>query len=220
MPAEVNSSALTLLNRALGISGQLSAQTELDDGVVVQIVDVGDVARRSISPGGGLFWGLIRTIHGIGATDRGALVDPYNPQLAAGGSVSERPYPVLVSSAFDCYILGAQVSLSTQANFVDCHLQLNVPQTNMGWGILDNAGTESAANTNAVVFLADWPTPDGSTQGSFAKTGTGQVWVPMRHRIRRGSTLEFLSQASNAIQYSCHMLLALQPVCLGQDVAV
>ena len=63
----MNSQALVLLDRMLGLSGSSSGEqyTTLDDGNVQQVVEISDIARRSLTPASsvGLFGMIMISSH-------------------------------------------------------------------------------------------------------------------------------------------------------------
>lgn len=219
MSREVDSGALTFINRALGIAGVGSPRTELIDGDINQTVEIANVARRA-APGTGQFWGLHQTAHGAGATSLSATISPYGPDLPNGNTCAVAPYPNPVPSKFDLFLIGASVHLSAVANYIAGSIQLNVPATNKGFGIQNNEGVFAAVNPASTVFVADFPATAGGLQGVMAVTGTGQVWLPLRFRVRRGTTITFSTDAGGAITITLNTLWSLQPICFGQNVAV
>jgi len=215
------------MNRALGIAGAGSQITELEDALLQQVVNAGDVARRSIPPGTGLFWSIMRTVHGAGATARSLEIEPHNPVTPAGASVAIAPYPDSVvgrrgvPDQFDLFLLGAQLQLSTSgAAFTEATLKYNNPLAVHGWALEDDEGVFAAIAPTSSVLLVNWDDAQGTTTGAFAVARDLRIWTPIGHRMRRGQTIIFDSDASAAITMNCACLWALMPICFGQNVQV
>jgi len=227
MSREVDSLALALANRALGIAGPGSGQTELEDGLVSQVLDVGQVAARSRAPGTGLFWGRVLNIHEAVETLTTDW-DPYEPVISSGATGVVAPWPIeqgsasLVPSQWDLFLLDAYVNSTEVTDFASASIELTTPATVQGFGLSNTGGVITAINGGVQFVIAHWDAAVAIAGNAFATTGEGIPRAPIRRRIRRGETLTFhsTSDTTGTISITLMTLWALQPVCFGQNVAV
>lgn len=222
MSREVNSSALGLINRALGIAGAGSPKTELIDRDINQILDVGRFVRRST-----IEWdrgyAVLRIEHEAASLELGITADPYSTQHAVAGDFSNPPYPHPVPTGSDFWLFGASVRLDTMNVLTNAALSLVVPSpTNpqVFWGLENEDATEIVNLAGSTLVLANW-TADVDVAGIFNAQEAlgGRCYIPINRRIRRGVTISYRSEVTAACITTCVMDVGLFPVGLGQDAA-
>lgn len=213
---QVDSQALAIVNRALGLFGAGAPLTEFMDGSVDQVLDIGQLVRRgrTVAKSQGIFMGLLRNIHG--AAD--SQTSSFQPYLGGTGRIA--PYPQPMPPGFDIWVLSAFVRrLSGTGTFTGA-LFIDPNTTNLGWGV-DEAG--QAVSAAARMPLAFWDSL--ATQlDTFAITEQGQPWFNIGQRLFRLNRddvgLLFSSTSSAIATYDCFIMMGVFPVGLGQDVLV
>jgi len=215
MVKRIDSDALHIVNRSLGMTGAGSPVTELADGVVDQVLEVGQVARRgrALGPGGGLFYPTIRNEH----TDAESIrtnVDPYN--VGTTGLVA--PYPNPVPPQFDIYLIGASIrsAAGTASGMTLSTLSIEVPTPAEGWGLTDSGVAVLVAEP---IRLVMWNamTTDGTSFGIRAVNRGPHERSGLRLPRVPGMFLSFASVSTVTVSIDCQMILGLFPVALGQD---
>jgi len=214
---EVDSDALGIVNKALGLTGRPSTGgTEFLDSVMFQGVDVTKMVRRgrTLANTQGLFYALIRNIHAVDSVVS-TQVNPYN--LAADGL--RPPFPSPIPPEFDFWLLGAAINRISGSGTIAATLNLQYNLPVLGFGV-DSA---AAAETNtANIRLAFWDAFQ-TVSGTFGLlSGSAQPFKKIGLRLRREATaiLAFESDSSALMTVECQMLWGLFPVSLGQDGAV
>jgi len=213
MGKEVDSGALLLVNRILGIAGsQTGAQrTELDDGTLTQVLEVGSIVRRSRSLPGtdGIFCAILRTNMGAGVTTETATLNPYTP-----GGANLAPFPDPIPAGFDFWVAGASLIQAggIAGNFTNALFRTLYDASMIGLAI-DEAG-QTFGSATAAIPLAFW---DDLTLG-FGTMEDGTQWLPLGLRIRRGQTLQLDVAATDAVVVDLVLICALVPAALGQDI--
>ena len=222
---QLDSNALGLVDRALGLAGPGSQQTELEDGLVAQTLDVTNLVARSRSPiQHGQKWAIIQNVHST-TSDALTAVDPYF--IPGGAAPLVAPYgvqwnwPDPVPLGFDIWYLGCVTQVVTGTGFTEGYFGMVGGQVPAGAFGYTHSGIGITASTiryplqswsgEALVGGILFGTAIASSQQVFA---TGQRGV----RIPRGTTLEFRSRSSAAITVQAMPLLGLFPQALGQDV--
>lgn len=209
---QVDSDALGVVNRALGLSGRGDDKTELEDGILSQGVDVAPMIRRgrTLQPSEGIFYGILRNIH----SGSGLLTSQIFPWAADDNAVA--PYPRRVPVQFDLWLLYATAIRSSGAGTVSASLSMRMSGLSQGWGA-NNLGAivESLENTPLLhwtfnVALDDTFATLSSTTQPLQKIGLRmpRVGVP---------SIIFASNASEAATWNCQVVMGLFPVSLGQD---
>lgn len=220
MPKNVDSEALLLVNRVLGVSGTTpgASNTTLDDENIAQVLTVNDIIRRSRTVAGssGIFRFVLRAIH-AGAGDISTTVEPYN--VAAIGRIA--PWPRPVPRGFDLWVLGASTSevvAGTSTSFAGMLTVLNMTQ---GFGV-DNAGVAVVANTVQPIALWD---AEGAIGGGVIGTRVGLSSFqggPLRLPRQPGAggpiSLSFATTLDGTGTWDCTIMVGLFPEALGQDV--
>jgi len=212
----INSQALSLINRSLGITGTGSQQTEFEDGNLQQTIDVADLIRRGNTQGGtgGIYIGALTNIHGAS----GVLHSAFQLYSSAAGVIA--PYPNPMPIGFDVWILGASVRRVSGTGTVEALLNVNTAAAVQGWGV-DDSG--SATTTIDPIFLAHWDTIVTIGVFDVVMNEGGQPYQPINWRIVRppasDTAVQFSTDASALATYRCMVLVGVFPIGLGQDVA-
>ncbi len=210
----VNSEALVLVQRALGISGVSIGETEFMDDQLDQTVDVSRLIRRGRTQAGtgGLYYGLLENVH----TDAETVESIIAPYLTPTGS--NPPYPSPMLSSFDIWVLGAHVSRVSGTGTLSAALFIIPTSTVQGWGI-DDGGTAVGAAVPSTP-LALWDAVQTNTR-TYGIKEDGQPFQRIGLRLIRGARnatqLRFSSTSSLTSTYRCHILLGVFPIGLEQD---
>lgn len=211
MAKKVDSQALGVVNRALGLTGRGALETEFLDGVVDQTLDVGALVRRGRAPAdsSGLFYPTLRVAN-AGAATADATIDPYN--VTAANAVP--PYPARVPDSQDVWLLGASVRQHSGTGTLNATLALQVGTRNQGFGD-DNFGGLNLVSQPIRLAFWDAIGADATNFGILNQLGTHQrigLRVP-----RNISVLIFRVTTSAAATFDCQLIVGLFPVALGQD---
>lgn len=213
---KIDSDALGILNKALGLSGPGSQITELHDGIVDQALDVVPAIRRgrTIAGSTGIFSVVMRNIHAV-ANSQSSVLTPYE----AGTTARVLPYPPAMPAQFDIWLFSAGVIQTVVAGTISASLRLQFRVAQQGLGINQAGG---AVSQQLIQFLAFWDAlaTEGATFGLLA--GSEEPVAKLNLRLPRdlGLTLAFFSTSSDTATFECHMVLGVFPVSLGQDCAV
>jgi len=209
----VDSQALGIVNRALGLTGVGAPLTEFLDGQLDQVLDVGSLVRRgrTLAGSGGMFFGLLRNIHAA-ANSQVSEIQPYFPN---GAEID--PYPNRVPLGFDVWVLAATVEqLSGTGTFTGA-LFMDPAANSQGWGI-DQAG--AAVTGDRPMPLAFWDSVVAQDR-TIALQEDGSPWVRIGMRLMRNAQsntgLRFSSTSSALATFDCYILLGFFPIGLGQD---
>jgi hypothetical protein len=231
MSRTMNSQALVLLDRILGLSGPGGEQyTTLDDGNVQQVLDIAAIARRSLTQAGsaGIYQLTMHATHDAGSLSN-MFLDPYNFGASVTLTSRTNSFPTPVPRGFDVWLIGASFSTDTNGTRLDwgqlslqspsSHMALNIAQTNMG-------GETQETNDLAWTHLARWDTihTDDMITGVVGRqlweTTNGRAYVPFNMRLRRGQQLVAMNNSSSGeVQSYLTCTLGLFPEGLGQDIA-
>jgi len=209
----IDSGALSILNRILGLAGSGGSQrTELEDGLVTQVLDVASIVRRSRAASGseGIFYGLLQNTHAV-ANSQSSTIDPYAP-----GTLQWNTYPASIPDGFDVWVLGcSSFSTLTGSNFSEGILELISSERHLGWAV-DQAGAAIGGAIALSTVLARW-----DIAGSFNinLTHEEQSFVKAGIRVRRGQTISFSSTSSGALTTRVAVILGVFPSALGQDAS-
>jgi len=210
---EVDSDALVEMKRVLGIAGPGSGSTELEDGSIVQVIDVAPIVRRSRTLGGstGIHYGILQNEHAASGALT-ATIDPYRPD---GNRVA--PYPLFVTRqlALDVWLLGASVlRQSGVAALNGATLTMTMAAELQAWGENDD-GTQELST--GFLTLGIWDSFSTAPTVDTGLTEQGASWLPINMRVPRGAALAFTSDLDAAGDVHCQMLIGLFPTSLGQD---
>ena len=216
MTKRIDSDALTILTKALGLTGAGAPITELNDGVVDQALDVVPIVRRSRTLGvsQGLYTAIISNIHTAGDT-RTEQLDPYRP----GTALVIAPFPAVIPPQFDLWLLTATLRRQSGTGTVNATLAFQPGAHEQAWGVND-AG--AAVVQQDMQVIAYWNTLVTSNTTFGYLSGTSPPLVQIGLRLPRGTAafppaLRFVSAASAIATYNVSLNFGLFPVSLGQD---
>lgn len=216
MPKLIDSQALGPLQKTLGLAGVGAGETELLDGVVDQVIDVGPIVRRGRTLAGteGIFRAVLRNQH----LDIQTLATSWQPyESSTVGLVA--PYPSPVPAGLDVWLLGATVERAAGAGSItDCNLQL----TNVQLGFAQN-DLGAAVTPTTVYHLAFWNSLNTTGSTPFALTETRLPYKTLNMRIPRKGAIAspfivFESTSTATVHVDVLMLIGVFPSALGQDV--
>jgi len=213
MSKKVDSQALGLVNRALGLTGAGSGITEFMDGILDQNFDVGPIVRRGQTLAGtdGVFMAVADNVH-AGAGDLTTVIAPF-----AFGTGVIAPFPDPLPNHLDLWLLGATLQQVGGTGTVEAVVRLNFPGSLQGFGIDDSGVAVVVASSITVAF---WDTIQAGPGQSFGLQNVQFPFARINLRLPRATTISLSSTASALITFRFHMLLGLFPVALGQDVVV
>lgn len=215
---DIDSDALSQVQRQLGLSGIGSGVAVLEDDELRQVLDVGPAIRRGRADvgNGGWFWGVLENDH----VASGDLISFINPYEASGFELTSFPAAV-DQSRFDIWICGAFAE-----NIAGSSAGLDTAQFLIGGPLRSLAFGKDAAGAPVVpagggFLINEWHTTlTAITGGVRVMIQAGDVNAsPQRtYRMPRGSNLVFQSQANAAITIRLSVIMGLFPIGLGQDV--
>jgi len=212
---KIDSDALGTLTKALGMTGRGSQITELEDGTVEQVLEIGQIARRgrSIAGSTGIWTCVLQTV-AASALTLDAGIDPYEP-----GALSVNGYPASVPEQFDVWILGATFRVSSGTGLTNAVLRITMPLNQQGWGATDADVQQLQVTIHPLAFWDTLATITGIvTFGVLA--GEQGFYKRIGLRIPRGATLDFATTSSAQATFNCEMIMGVFPISLGQDIAV
>ena len=231
MSRTMNSQALVLLDRMLGLSGPGGEQyTTLDDGNVQQVLEISDVARRSLTPAGsaGVFTIMFENYEAGSTGVSSNVIDPYNFANELTVNFDTNGYPVPVPLGFDVWVIQASAYTYDPSDFAWLQLSMVYPAKTTALTSRINAGGAEAQIGNNISYhhLVRWDTQlpgdvvTGADQQYVWATENGSLTQKIGTRVPRGGTLHFITDASVAGNYAfCNVILGLFPEGLGQDIA-
>jgi len=208
---KIDSDALGIITKALGLAGAGAQITEFADGLLNQGLDIAPLIRRGRTQGvtGGWYYGIMRNVH-TDAETLETIVDPFNV-----GTAAVAPYPPIIdTSQFDVWLIGAGVRQDTGAGTLTARLAIDPRASSQGWGITDGDVVITDADNFAVAF---WDSVITQTD-EFALTEAGQPLVNFGLRLPSACTLRFSSTSSLTATFTCKVLLGVFPIGLGQDI--
>lgn len=210
----VQSDALEVVNKSLGLTGAGAPVTELLDGVLHQHLEVSPLVRRGRTQAAtsGIYDAVMRAIAGS-ATTIDVTVDPYN---VGTGVIS--PYPDPVPPQFDVWLLAATLRIRSGGGSIISELFIDPPATAQGFGI-DNTGTAVVVSDPKPVAAWD-AVVGGGSNNDFGTFNGDNVWQRIGMRLARNTNLYFIITTGAAATYDCQMLMGIFPIALGQDVLI
>jgi len=211
---KIDSDALGVLNKSLGLTGAGSPITELTDGIVDQSLDIVPAVRRgrTLAGSGGIFTAILKNTH-AGADTQLSQAFPYEVVPAD----VRAPYPTPMPAQFDIWLLSAAVRQTDGASTVSAGLFILYPTAQIGWGE-DEAGAPVVAD--ALMNVAFWDSGRGVGALSIAIAGgSGQGLMVINTRLPRSPNLQlqFRSTSSAITTFHCDIILGVFPIALGQD---
>jgi len=212
MTKKIDSDALGVVNKSLGLTGAGSSITELADGIVDQILSVNEIARRGRTQAGseGIYIGLMQCVNTDAETTT-VLVFPYN---VGAGVIA--PYPDPMPAQFDIWLLAASVRRQSGGGTIEAELSLQYGSTQQGWGVDDSGAAIVQSDPTALAFWSSVNT----VQTAFAVLqGSNGPWWRGGIRIPRSTNaaLRFSAETSLTSTWNCSLVLGVFPVALGQD---
>jgi hypothetical protein len=212
----LKSQALGILNKAIGLSGGsgVGGETQLDDDNVSQVLATNDIIRRSLTLAGsdGIFLAITQNTHGAGSSTQTSQIEVNRPQ-----GLAHAPYPAIIPDGLEVWVLGVCGFLvsGTSSNFTDCTCHIQMPSVSQGMSSNQSGAQLGAVSTNLPIAFFD-----NIQAGSFdaAQLEDGGLYYPIKIRVRRGSVIQFRSNATNAVVVQMNWLCGLFPIGLGQDV--
>ena len=216
MVKRIDSDALGVLNRSLGLSGSGSQITELEDGIVDQTLSVNEIARRgrTLADVQGLYFPTLRNEH-VDAETISNSIDPYSP----GTVLAVAPYPADVPAQFDLWLLGASIrnAAGTASGFSIGTLSLQVGTRSQGWGRVDD-GTLVLVGQPIRLVVWNAMASDGTSFGIRATNRGPHGRFGLRlPRGGGGTTLLFRTISTVTNSVDCQMIMGMFPAALGQD---
>lgn len=210
---KIDSEALVLVNRILGLAGGgFQQSTELDDANLSLVFEIAEATRRARALGvtEGWFVGYMDNVH-VGAGTLASTQFPYEPV----GPVNA--YPGIVRPGFDVWITSVSLHRVSGSGDMDgAILEMDPTARHQGWGVNNSA---AAVVADTPLEIARWSGLDSATTTIIGITGDGNAMVRTLIRVNRGVQLRFISDATAAATFRCALSLALFPEALGQDVA-
>ena len=212
----IDSDALGVLTKALGLTGAGSPVTELADGIVDQALDIVPIVRRSRTLAGseGLFTAIISNIH-TAANTLTTLIDPFRP----GSALVRAPFPDIVPPEFDLWLLTVTLRRQSGTGTVNATLAFQPGAQQQAWGVNDSGAQVVQQDPQVIAY---WNTLVTSNTTFGYLSGTSPPLIPVGMRLPRGSgafppVLRFVSAASAIATYNVSLNFGLFPVSLGQD---
>lgn len=213
----VDSQALGLVNRALGLTGSGAPLTEFLDGQLDQTLNVTPIVRRgrTLAGSSGIFMGVLRNNH-AGADSQTSVISPYNVPT---GAIA--PYPEVMGRGFDIWLLKAQAEQIAGAGTFSGALFVTL-RGQQGFGI-DEAG--AAVVRDSVMLLAFWDTvvtearEFGLLGGQFPLQHVG-IRLPRSTAAAPGTELTWATTSSAAAVFDVQLWLGVFPIALGQDASL
>ena len=213
---DLDSDALTLIQRQLGYSGVGDPRTTFLDSELAQIFDVGSGVRRARADiaTGGWWFGILENVH-LGADDMVSNINPYSG--LQGFSANTFP-PSVDPQKFDIWIHGAVLKRTAGVGFLTATLTYLTLERAMAFG-KDDGGTVVAPQAVAIpmAFFDDVINTGANIYGINAVSG--QVYQRVNVRMPSQGFLQFESVSTNASTWQMSIILGLFPVGMGSDVA-
>ena len=204
---KITSGILQLVAKSLRLDTKGAETTELDDGVVSQVLNLEGLIRRggTVQRAEGIFLLTQENTHAAADTQTGS-VNPYTLfdtfLGASGGGAIDR---------LDIYALRTHVTkVSGAGNPTAARSTIQVPSSN---------AVNSGSSLN--YWLEAWAAlVTVGTINPMTIRGSGEVLCKVNLRVPRGSTFVFQSVSDGACVVSQHWALGLFPKALGQDATV
>jgi len=211
----VDSDALVLLNEALGLAGAGAQLTELDDGLLNQVLAVNRLVgrARTLPPAnqGGLSIASFNIV--VGASTDTVAIDPYNVPNAL---LYNWPSPVPLG--YDIWLIASSAQLVTGgiSDFGSAIFEL-LGDTAGDGAFGTDEGAALAAHTQRISLMAF---DDAITVGGInIMTSSGQTYKQYGTRIGRGTTFSWrVTSSAGTVTARLFLVLGLFPVGLEPDV--
>lgn len=205
MGKRVDSQALGIVDRTLGLAGKGSPVTELEDGQLVQTFDTVPAIRRgrTVADSSGMFSASIQNVH-VGASDVSETLDLYN---LTSGIDATPPFPGPVPRGFDLWVVNSTM-LKSANDAAEVIALMQLPFTRS----INIIG----AQNHALAFYQDHVFVNGQRY-MFQAASTGTWAQNQPRRIPRGALLRLDSTAAASLTVSWVILIGMFPEAIGQD---
>jgi len=215
MVRRLDSDALNVLTKSLGLTGAGAPLTELADGVVDQILSINEIARRgrTVAGSAGIYACMLQNVNTAAETIL-STVNVYN--VAAGASSI---WPVPMPEQFDVWLLGASMRRQSGTGTIVSMLSMQIPARAQGFGIDDSGVAVAQVDPMGLAVwnsLITTSTIDGSRQGGIGPFAHLGIRIPRGTGASTG-TLRFSTVSSATSTWNCNMMMGVFPVSLGQD---
>lgn len=213
---KVDSDALGLVTKALGLTGSGAPETELIDGIVEQSLNVAPIVRRgrTLQPSEGIFYGVFENVHPGGDT-QSSLLNPLRPELL----LRHAPYPAVVPPQFDLWLLYAWVNRVAGTGDVTAALDGALGTGLQGWGV-DDATLPVTQGVRVPYAIWNGSIDIISPVGILGAENQAVVKLGYRFPRQGSPDLRFRSNSTAASTWQCTVVTGLFPVSLGQDAIV
>lgn len=216
---DIDSDALSAVQRQLGISGVGSGVAVLEDDELRQVLDVGPALRRGRADvaNGGWFWGVLDNEH----SGSGDLISFINPYEADGFELTS--FPALVDqSRFDLWICGAfcEITSGVASSLNSAQFLLGAPLRSLAFG-KDDSGA-AVVPSGGGFLLNEWDVALSIITGGvnpIIQNANVAASYQRSWRMPRGANLVFQTDATAAVTIRLSIIMGLFPIGLGQDVA-
>jgi len=215
---EIKSDALQVVNKALGVAGTGGAgNTQLQDGILDQVLDVGALARRgrTLASRQGIYTAIMRNQH----TNAESLTITTAPYNQTGANVVP-PYPAPVPDRFDIWLLSAVVTQLSGSGTLTATLSIFYAAVQLAWGLNNSGSPVTGATEHPVAFWDALATENTLTMA--LRNGARGPFAPIGVRLPRSDStfIRFRSTSSATSIFDCLLTFGLFPVGMGQDAIV
>ena len=215
MVKRIDSDALGVLNKSLGLTGAGSPTTELTDGVVDQFLQVNEIARRgrTLAGSAGVYNAMLQNVN----TDAETILSTVDVYNVPAGATSIWPTPI--PAQFDVWLLAAAARRQSGTGTITAMFSIQLPASTRAFGI-DDSGV-AVAQTDPVGLVAftgliSTSTIDLNQPGSFGPYKRFAIRIPRGSGASTG-VLRWSTVSSATSTWNLNMILGLFPVALGQD---
>jgi len=217
----VNSQVLQDIARILQLTGSSSGsqQTEFEDGILQQVIDVAGMVRRggTLADTQGIFTARIVNDH-LGSDTIDAQVNPYEgTDLAGALAFIDSTWPSPIPRGFDIWILNAW-AITNAANLSAGTLGILYDVNAMAWRTDDTTGI---AQQHMLAIWNNTMNSGGDLYLSNAIDGALPAFVTQPTRLRRSAEprvrFRTVKSDAGAGAATLHLTLGLFPSGLGQD---
>jgi len=215
MAREIDSAALTAVQKQLGMSGVGPSSALLLDEDLPQSFDVIPAVRRSLADIAtrGQFYGTLQNVHAAA----GPLVSQINPYDATTRAFGTFPAPV--PEDFDLWLMGCSIQRVSGTGTVEAAIEMEYFSRMRGFGAGDNDAPASARGRLTLMFVDTIVTIASSPFGIEVIHRSGRVLsegLPLRLG-RNDCFLHFFTEATALSTYDATFMLGLFPAGLGSD---
>lgn len=218
MSRSIDSDALTLVQRQLGLSGVGESATELESDTLMQVFDASSAIRRGRADLAtrGFFYGILKTLEaGAGGSNAAFIGDAYN----VGAAFALGTFPPNIDIArFDLWLLNVS-GVITDGAFAandECVLQIGMNARQQGFGKDSGVPAVVAATPPNTVARFTESIDDGFSD--VLVTDQGEPSVQVNLRLIPGQALQMVTTSAAACDAQLSLMLGLFPVGMGQDV--